>query len=133
MRAQKETKGHNPSAAVLELMDWTIFLTNIPATCAVFREILGIYGLRWRIEVIFKAWKSHLKFDHLHQVIVQFFRSILESMFMFVHLRFISLSRFIGRTDSFQQSDFPLRESRVNHQGAVGGSEPSAHKKTAGV
>lgn len=46
MRAKKETRGHNPSAAVLELMDWTIFLTTIPATCAVFREILGIYGLR---------------------------------------------------------------------------------------
>ena len=68
MRAKKETKGHNPSQAVLELMDWTIFLTNIPATSAEFREIFGIYGLRWRIEVIFKAWKSHLKFDDLHEV-----------------------------------------------------------------
>lgn len=68
MRAKKETKGHNPSQAVLELMDWTIFLTNIPAASAEFKEILGIYGLRWRIEVIFKAWKSHLKFDDLHEV-----------------------------------------------------------------
>ena len=68
MRARKETKGHNRSKAMLELMDWTIFLTNIPAAKATFGEILGIYGLRWRIEVIFKAWKSHLKFDALHQV-----------------------------------------------------------------
>lgn len=68
MRAKKETKGHNPSKAVLELMDWTVFLTNIPAAAATFGEILGIYGLRWRIEVIFKAWKSHLKFDVLHRV-----------------------------------------------------------------
>jgi len=68
MRAKKESKGHNPSKAVLELMDWTIFLTNIPTRQASFKEILGIYGLRWRIEVIFKAWKSHLKFDALHQV-----------------------------------------------------------------
>jgi hypothetical protein len=68
MRARKETKGHNPSKAMLELMDWTVFLTNIPAAKATFGEILGIYGLRWRIEVIFKAWKSHLKFDALHRV-----------------------------------------------------------------
>lgn len=68
MRAKKETKGHNPSKAVLELMDWTIFLTNIPAGTASFEEVLGIYGLRWRIEVIFKAWKSHLKFGVLHRV-----------------------------------------------------------------
>lgn len=68
MRAKKENKGHNPSAAVLELMDWTIFITNIPAAKAGFGEILGIYGLRWRIEVIFKAWKSHLAFDNVHRV-----------------------------------------------------------------
>jgi hypothetical protein len=68
MRAKKETKGHNPSKAMLELMDWTIFLTSVPAVVATFGEILGIYGLRWRIEVIFKAWKSHLKFDALHRV-----------------------------------------------------------------
>jgi hypothetical protein len=68
MRAKKETKGHNPSKAMLELMDWTIFLTNIPTQQASFNEILGIYGLRWRIEVIFKAWKSHLKFDVVHRV-----------------------------------------------------------------
>jgi hypothetical protein len=67
-KAKKETKGHHPSQAVLELMDWTIFITTIPATVASFKEILAIYGLRWRIEIIFKAWKSHLKFPLLHRV-----------------------------------------------------------------
>lgn len=37
MRAKKETKGHNPSAAMLELMDWTVFLTDIPAALAMYR------------------------------------------------------------------------------------------------
>ena len=68
MKAKKGTKGHNPSAAVLELMDWTIFITTIPKASAGFKALLGIYGLRWRIEVIFKAWKSHLKFDVVHKV-----------------------------------------------------------------
>ena len=68
MKAKKETKGHHPSPALLELMDWTIFITTIPAAAASFKEILAIYGLRWRIEIIFKAWKSHLKFPLLHRV-----------------------------------------------------------------
>lgn len=68
MRAKKEAKGHNPSKAVLELMDWTIFITTIPSARADFRRILAIYGLRWRIEVIFKAWKSHMNFHLLHRV-----------------------------------------------------------------
>jgi hypothetical protein len=68
MKAKKETKGHHPSAAVLALMDWTLFITTIPAALASFKEILAIYGLRWRIEIIFKAWKSHMKFSLLHRV-----------------------------------------------------------------
>ena len=68
MKAKKETRGHNPSKAVLELMDWTIFITTISETRADFDRILALYGLRWRIEVIFKAWKSHMKFHLLHRV-----------------------------------------------------------------
>ncbi len=68
MKAKRENKGHNPSKAVLELMDWTIFITTIPAALADFARILALYGLRWRIEVIFKAWKSHMKFHLLHRV-----------------------------------------------------------------
>jgi hypothetical protein len=67
-KAKIETHGHHPSKAVLELMDWTLFITTIPATLATFKEILAIYGLRWRIEIIFKAWKSHLHFPLLHRV-----------------------------------------------------------------
>ena len=84
MRAKKETKGHNPSAAVLELMDWTIFITNIAGSKATFAEILGIYGLRWRIEVIFKAWKSHLKFDEVHQVSERQLRILLKTKLLVI-------------------------------------------------
>ena len=68
MKAKKETKGHNPSAEVLALMDWTIFTTTIPADQASFKWILAVYGLRWRIEIIFKSWKSHLGFADIHRV-----------------------------------------------------------------
>jgi Transposase DDE domain len=68
MKAKKENKGHNPSKDVLALMGWTIFLTTIAPTEASFESILAIYGLRWRIEIIFKSWKSHLNFATLHRV-----------------------------------------------------------------
>jgi hypothetical protein len=66
-KAKKETKGRNPSKAVLELMDWTIFITNMGKETD-FTQLLDIYGLRWRIEVIFKAWKSNLNFHVIHRV-----------------------------------------------------------------
>ena len=49
-------------------MDWTIFITTIRAEKASMKTLLTTYGLRWRIEIIFKAWKSHMKFDEIHRV-----------------------------------------------------------------
>lgn len=46
-----------------ELLGWSIMLTNLPAEIGADR-IVPIYGLRWRVEIVFKSWKSHL---HLRQ------------------------------------------------------------------
>lgn len=84
MKAKRETKGHNPSKSVLELMDWTIFITTISAAIADFARILVIYGLRWRIEVIFKAWKSHMKFDLLHRVSLRQMTILLKARLLLI-------------------------------------------------
>jgi Transposase DDE domain len=68
MKAKKEVHGRDPSAEVLRLMGWTIFLTTIPRSEADFNKISKIYRLRWQIEIIFKTWKSHLHFDEIHHV-----------------------------------------------------------------
>jgi hypothetical protein len=68
MKAKKDMHGHDPSAELLALLDWTIFITTIDKKEFNFDSILHIYGLRWRIEVIFKTWKSHLNFDSIHRV-----------------------------------------------------------------
>ena len=48
-----------PSAERLALLDWAIFITNVPRTVWSARTVAQMYGLRWRIEIVFKAWKSH--------------------------------------------------------------------------
>jgi len=68
MKAKNEMKGHNPSARVLFLMDWTIFIVNLPRDKFSFKTILALYGLRWRIENIFKTWKSNMAFGLIHNV-----------------------------------------------------------------
>jgi hypothetical protein len=84
MRAKKEMRGHAPTAEVLALMDWTIFITTIPATDASFEAILAIYGMRWRIEVIFKSWKSHLEFATVHRLCETQLRILLTARLMLV-------------------------------------------------
>jgi len=68
MKAKKESKGKNPSKATLALMDWTIFITTLCKEKASMKTLLSLYGLRWRIEIIFKAWKSHMSLGAIHRV-----------------------------------------------------------------
>ena len=50
-----------PSARSLALLGWAIFITNVPSSVCSAKTVAQVYGLRWRIETIFKAWKSHLR------------------------------------------------------------------------
>jgi len=42
-----------------ELLGWSITLDNLQAEVPA-KRIYPIYALRWRVEVVFKSWKSHL-------------------------------------------------------------------------
>jgi hypothetical protein len=67
-KAKIDTRGHNPTQALLKLMDWTIYLTTIDSSLANAELIEQLYRVRWRIELLFKAWKSHMHFAKLHNV-----------------------------------------------------------------
>lgn len=54
---------HRPE--YFELLGWNIFITNIPPQTLGPEALVKLYELRWRIEIIFKAWKSHFKIDQL--------------------------------------------------------------------
>lgn len=43
-----------------------------------------IYGLRWRIEIIFKSWKSNLDFGKIHNVSNKQLRVILMARFIMI-------------------------------------------------
>ncbi len=68
MKAKKESSSKNPSKELLALMSWSIFITTIHTETFTFEMILKLYGLRWRIENIFKTWKSHFSFSKIHNV-----------------------------------------------------------------
>lgn len=53
---------YQPSKESLFLMGWNIFITNVSRQTWPAKSLLSLYRLRWRIEMVFKAWKSHLGF-----------------------------------------------------------------------
>jgi len=56
----------HPNKECFFLLGWNIFITNVGPAVWSAPKLLDVYRLRWRIELIFKAWKSHLKFEELN-------------------------------------------------------------------
>ena len=62
-KAKKDrNKKANHDENYYELLGWVIFVTNVPDEKLSSAEIMEVYRLRWFIEIIFKAWKSHFNF-----------------------------------------------------------------------
>lgn len=57
----------NPSKEHLEILGWNLFITNIPSNTWSAFTVVRVYSLRWRIEIIFKSWKSCLNFEFKKQ------------------------------------------------------------------
>jgi hypothetical protein len=55
-------KKSNHSEIYYELLGWNIFVTNVPAAIWSVLQISFAYRVRWRIETVFKCWKSVLNF-----------------------------------------------------------------------
>jgi hypothetical protein len=55
-----------PSKEHLFLMGWNLLVTNVPRSIWAPKALMAVYRLRWRIEIIFKTWKSHLGLRRLN-------------------------------------------------------------------
>jgi hypothetical protein len=97
MKAKKENKSM-PGKAYLRQLGWTIFLTTIPKEAADFNLIFDLYSIRWRIEIIFKSWKSNMGFSKIHNVsnvqlhiilLARFIMSIIFTQYIFKQSRWI--------------------------------------------
>jgi hypothetical protein len=64
IRQAARKKGRTPSARQLAMADWTILVTNVPATWLTLAEALVLARVRWPIELLFKLWKSYGQIDH---------------------------------------------------------------------
>lgn len=52
------------SAHYMHLLGWNIFLTNASKEQLPLAAAAKLYRLRWRVEILFKSWKSHLALTH---------------------------------------------------------------------
>ena len=102
-KAKKESRHKKPSKEYLEQQDWTIFIVTINNTDICFNDIQKLYSLRWRIEIIFKGWKSNLNFSKFHNIseiqcyvilFARFFMVILFTNFFYKHCKTIIYQKY---------------------------------------
>lgn len=75
-------KGYTCSARHLNLLAWSVFITNIPRDWLQASQIMLLYRVRWQVELIFKLWKSQAKLDAIvrcgpHRFLCQFYARLL--------------------------------------------------------
>src|SRR5258707_7680707 len=64
LRANRDRR-LRPSTQRLALLGWDIFITNVSASVWSPATVPAVYQLRLRIEILFKAWKSHFRLEAL--------------------------------------------------------------------
>jgi len=73
-----------PSKEHLELLGWEIFITNVERDVFTAERIAEIYDLRWRIEIVFKSWKSHFSLANVPRASAIRVQSYIYAMLIFV-------------------------------------------------
>jgi hypothetical protein len=73
-----------PSKEHLALLGWEIFITNVDRHMLTAQKIADLYELRWRIEMVFKSWKSHFKMTHVPKGAPTRVKSHLYAMLIFI-------------------------------------------------
>lgn len=62
-RRVRRDHGRQPTQRYRFLLGWNIYITNVDARTWSVREVGRVYGLRFRIETTFRAWKQHFKLE----------------------------------------------------------------------
>lgn len=67
-KAQEKAAKHGriPSAEYLELLGWSLFVTNLPPEKLTWKEAVVLYRARWQIELLFKRCPVPFQDAHNH-------------------------------------------------------------------
>lgn len=83
---QQRDRRLNPSKEHLALLGWEIFLTNVSPEILSADAVCSLYGLRWRVEIVFKSWKSHFSFATTTDGTREYLESLLYARLIYITL-----------------------------------------------
>ena len=131
---ENRDKKLKPSQEHLNILSWSLYITNIPKETWSVKTIILAYSLRWRIEIIFKSWKSCLNFDLKGKMSVNQVNLLLYSRLIMITVisayyyprfedkifkktgRNLSLIKFVDLIVSSNEGLWELFESKNTHE-----------------
>ena len=79
-------KGRKVSKESLARVGLNLFLTNCPAIMLSASEIRKIYGIRWQVEIVFKAWKQNSQIHKVKKMDINRFEFLLYAKLVWIML-----------------------------------------------
>ena len=80
-------KGRKSSKEALARAGLNLFLTNCPTRMLSAGEVRKIYGIRWQIEIIFKAWKQNSQLHKIKKMDINRFEFLLYAKLTWIMLQ----------------------------------------------
>lgn len=122
-RKAKRDRRNNPSKNHLALLGWNIFITNVDRNQLDTQQILKLYDCRWRIEIIFKSWKSHFGIKNMPKASLVRVLSYVYAMLIFITIfqtyLYVSLYNQLSNKNNNQLSLFKLSKFLKNQIWAI--------------
>jgi hypothetical protein len=83
-KATAKKQGRTLQENTIALMQFTLFITNVPASIWKANVVGTIYGIRWQIELIFKSWKSGIGINYLKGINPNRIRSLIYARLILI-------------------------------------------------
>jgi hypothetical protein len=86
-RETARRKRQTPTERHWELLNWSVFITNVPASMLTAAQVVILYSVRGPIELIFKGWKSNGALDrvagwHRERVLSELYAKLIGTVVM---------------------------------------------------
>ena len=87
-KANARRHGRTISKSYLALLDWALFITNVPATMLQAEHVATLYRVRWQVELVFKMCKSFCGLDYVaslrpHRVLTELYARLIGVVLLY--------------------------------------------------
>jgi hypothetical protein len=105
--------GRQVTQEYLKLLDWALFVTNVPVALLRSEHVASLYRIRWQIELVFKMCKSFCGLDYIaslrpHRILTELYARLIGVVLTYFLIAPFRLP--YGTTANREISPFKVRQ-----------------------